>query len=77
MRPDLSKTGKKPKYVIPRPRNKYNFFVALFVASGSLAYGYASSISAALIGQPSWYAYMGLVEGTSHCNVILGAINGI
>ncbi len=69
--------SKKAKYVIPRPRNAYNFAVALFVACGSLCYGYASSISAALIGQPSWYDYMGLVEGDSYTNVILGVINGI
>ncbi|KAK4553865.1 hypothetical protein LTR86_009040 [Recurvomyces mirabilis] len=37
----------------------------------------ASSISAALIGQPSWYAYMNLVPGTPHTNAILGAINGV
>ena len=69
--------SKKAKYVIPRPRNIYNFGVALFVAFGSLSYGYASSISAALIGQPSWYDYMGLVPGESYTNVILGAINGV
>ena len=68
---------KKAKYVIPRPRNLYNFGVALFVAFGSLSYGYASSISAALIGQPSWYDYMGLVAGDSYTNVILGVINGL
>ncbi|KAK3115032.1 hypothetical protein LTR53_006026 [Teratosphaeriaceae sp. CCFEE 6253] len=67
----------KGKYVIPRPRNLYNFGVALFVAVGSLCYGYASSISAALIGQPSWYDYMGLTSGTPHTNAILGAINGV
>jgi hypothetical protein len=43
-------TQKKKKYIIPRPRNVYNFTVALFVAFGSLSYGYASSISAATIG---------------------------
>lgn len=67
----------RKKYVIPRPRNIYNFGVALFVAFGSLCYGYASSISAALIGQPSWYAYMGLTVGTPETNRILGAINGV
>ena len=72
MRPNQSR-----KYVIPRPRNIYNFGVALFVAFGSLSYGYASSISAALIGQPSWYDYMGLTEGTPETNRILGLINGI
>jgi MFS family permease len=69
--------SKKAKYVIPRPRNIYNFFVALFVAFGSLCYGYASSISAALIGQPSWYDYMGLEAGSSYSQRILGAINGV
>lgn len=64
------------RYVIPRPRNLYNFLVALFVACGSLCYGYASSISAALIGSPAWYHYFGLVAGNSHTNSILGAING-
>ena len=70
-------TGKMTKYVIPRPRNLYNFGVALFVAVGSLCYGYASSISAALIGQPSFYAYMNLVPDTAHTNAILGVINGV
>ena len=68
---------KSGKYVVPRPRNLYNFGVALFVAVGSLCYGYASSISAALIGQKSWYDYMGLTEGSDYTNAILGAINGI
>ena len=35
------------------------------------------SISAALIGQPSWYDYMGLKIGTPETNRILGAINGV
>lgn len=69
--------SKKAKYVVPRPRNLYNFFVALFVAFGSLCYGYASSISAALIGQPSWYDYMGLEAGSAYSQRILGAINGV
>jgi hypothetical protein len=33
------RSQKKGKYVIPRPRNTYNFGVALFVAVGSLCYG--------------------------------------
>ena len=37
----------------------------------------ASSISAALIGQQSWYDYMGLIAGTPHTDAILGAINGV
>lgn len=75
--PQTAASSSKPKYVIPRPRNGYNFAIALFVACGSLCYGYASSISAALIGQASWYDYFGLEEGTPQANRILGAINGV
>ncbi|KAK5951934.1 hypothetical protein OHC33_006820 [Knufia fluminis] len=75
--PHTAVSRSKPKYVIPRPRNGYNFSIALFVACGSLCYGYASSISAALIGQASWYDYFGLVAGTPQSNRILGAINGV
>lgn len=85
--------AKEKKYIVPRPRNVYNFFVALFVAFGSLSYGYASSISAAFIGTfvtehqtlpnlhlagiPEWYTYMGLVQGSSYSNSIIGVINCI
>lgn len=83
---------KKKKYIVPRPRNLYNFTVALFVAFGSLSYGYASSISAAFIGMkvmlrceqfanyvgiPEWYTYMGLEQGSSYSNSIIGVINCI
>lgn len=30
-----------------------------------------------MINQPSWYDYMGLAEGDSSTNVILGVINGL
>ncbi|ORY06499.1 and other transporter-domain-containing protein [Clohesyomyces aquaticus] len=72
-----SQSQKPKRYIIPRPRNAYNFAVALFVAFGSLSYGYASSISAAFIGIPEWYAYMGLIEGSSYSNSIIGVINCI
>jgi hypothetical protein len=52
---------KTKKYIIPRPRNVYNFAVALFVAFGSLSYGYASSISAAFIGMSTYLSGIGLV----------------
>ena len=71
-------TGERTKrYIIPRPRNWYNFSVALFVAFGSLSYGYASSISAAVIGAPAWYDYMGLTQGSSYTTSIIGVINCI
>lgn len=38
-------TQEKKKYVIPRPRNVYNFGVALFVAVGSLCYGCSSPLT--------------------------------
>lgn len=69
--------GERKRYIIPRPRNLYNFSVALFVAFGSLSYGYASSISAAVIGTPAWYEYMGLEQGTSYTTSIIGVINCI
>ncbi|KAF2029505.1 general substrate transporter [Setomelanomma holmii] len=69
-----SQSQKPKRYIIPRPRNAYNFCVALFVAFGSLSYGYASSISAAFIGM---YAYMGLLEGSSYSNSIIGVISCI
>lgn len=77
LRTKMEPSQKKIKYVLPRPRNLYNFIVALFVAFGSLSYGYASSISAATIGQQSWYDYMKLVQGTSYTNSIIGVINCI
>lgn len=52
---------KKKKYIVPRPRNVYNFCVALFVAFGSLSYGYASSISAAFIGMDYPISIMNLL----------------
>ena len=43
-------SAQRTKYVIPRPRNLYNFSVVLFIAVGSICYGYAATISAAPIG---------------------------
>lgn len=65
------RSAQRTKYVIPRPRNLYNFGVALSIAIGSICHGYAATISAAPIGQPSWYDYMHLVEGMPHTNAIL------
>src|SRR5690348_7664673 len=73
----MAEGEKTKRYIIPRPRNWYNFSVALFVAFGSLSYGYASSISAAVIGAPAWYSYMGLEQGSSYTTAIIGVINCI
>ncbi|RFU24186.1 hypothetical protein B7463_g12152, partial [Scytalidium lignicola] len=70
-------TDHNTKPLIARPRNAYNLAVALFVAVGSLSYGYCTSISSAIIGQPSWYTYMDLETTGSHINSILGLLNGL
>ncbi|KAL2010673.1 hypothetical protein VTN00DRAFT_6480 [Thermoascus crustaceus] len=38
----------------------YNRLVTIFVAIGSLTYGYCASIISSTIGQPGWYAYFNL-----------------
>ncbi|KAJ5232275.1 hypothetical protein N7468_005231 [Penicillium chermesinum] len=44
--------------------SNYNRLVTIFVAIGSLTYGYSSSIISSTIGQPGWFAYFNLpVEG--------------
>ncbi|OAG37865.1 hypothetical protein AYO21_07971 [Fonsecaea monophora] len=63
--------------LIPRPRNAYVPLIALFVAFGSLSYGYASSVFGALLGVPSWYDYMGLDIQGSYTNAIIGTVNGV
>ncbi|KIW78551.1 hypothetical protein Z517_08389 [Fonsecaea pedrosoi CBS 271.37] len=63
--------------LIPRPRNAYVPLIALFVAFGSLSYGYVSSVFGALLGVPSWYDYMGLDIQGSYTNAIIGTVNGV
>jgi MFS family permease len=46
------------------------------VALGSLTYGYASSIIATTLGQPSYIAYFEL-NTRSNANDLTGAINGL
>ncbi|KAK1144416.1 hypothetical protein N8T08_005569 [Aspergillus melleus] len=44
----------------------YNKLVSIFVAIGSLTYGYCASIISSTIGQPGWYSYFDLpAEGES------------
>lgn len=50
--------------------------IVLFVALGSLTYGYSSSIIATSLGQPSFIAYFHLNQ-TSYTNRITGATNGL
>ncbi|THC92082.1 hypothetical protein EYZ11_008463 [Aspergillus tanneri] len=40
--------------------SSYNRLVTIFVAIGSLTYGYCSSIISSTIGQPGWYSYFNL-----------------
>jgi MFS family permease len=48
----------------------------LFVALGSLTYGYCSSIIATTLGQPSFRAYFEL-DTRSNATDLTGAINGL
>ena len=57
--------------------NKYNFAVAFFVALGSFAYGFNSSIIGAVIGQPSFYSYFNFTPTSSYGGSIIGASNGV
>lgn len=46
------------------------------VAWGSAAYGYAGSIIATTLGQPSFYAYMGL-DTAPNAAALIGTMNGL
>ena len=50
--------------------------IALFVALGSLTYGYSSSIIATTLGQPSFLTYFDL-DTRSDTAGLMGAINGM
>lgn len=57
--------------------NRYNFAIAFFVALGSFTYGYNSSVTASVIGLPSFFAYFGIDPTTTHGSSKVGAINGV
>ncbi|KAF2103327.1 general substrate transporter [Rhizodiscina lignyota] len=52
------------------------FLIILFVALGSLTYGYCASIIATTLGQPSFIQYFGLAT-RSNATALEGAINGL
>ncbi|EHY54629.1 MFS-type transporter criB [Exophiala dermatitidis] len=52
------------------------FLIVIFVALGSLTYGYCSSIIATTLGQPSFIAYFDL-DTRSNATDLTGAINGL
>ncbi|OQV08812.1 hypothetical protein CLAIMM_13028 isoform 2 [Cladophialophora immunda] len=51
-------------------------FIVLFVALGSLTYGYCASIIATTLGQPSFISYFDL-DTRSNATDLTGAINGL
>ncbi|KAL4862345.1 hypothetical protein BDV12DRAFT_190475 [Aspergillus spectabilis] len=57
--------------------NRYNFLIAFFVTLGSFTYGYNSSVTAGVIGLPSFFAYLGITPSTTQGDSIIGAINGV
>lgn len=52
--------------------NKYNVLIAFFVALGSFTYGYNSSVTAGVVGLPSFFAYMKIDTSTSQGNALFG-----
>ncbi|KAG4290159.1 hypothetical protein FPRO06_02045 [Fusarium proliferatum] len=50
--------------------------IVIFVALGSLSYGYASSIIATTLGQPTFLSYFAL-DTRPNANDLMGAINGL
>jgi sugar porter (SP) family MFS transporter len=52
------------------------FLIVLFVALGSLTYGYCSSIIATTLGQPSFISYFAL-DTRKNATDLTGAINGL
>ncbi|RBQ77790.1 hypothetical protein FVER14953_21628 [Fusarium verticillioides] len=50
--------------------------IVIFVALGSLSYGYASSIIATTLGQPTFLSYFAL-DSRHNANDLMGAINGL
>ncbi|KAL2817751.1 hypothetical protein BDW59DRAFT_165798 [Aspergillus cavernicola] len=57
--------------------NRYNVLIALFVTLGSFTYGYNSSVTAGVIGLPSFFEYLDIDTSTAQGNSIVGAINGV
>ncbi|CAG9996134.1 unnamed protein product [Clonostachys byssicola] len=54
----------------------YNTLVVLFVAIGSITYGYCSSIIGTTLGQPSFVEYFAL-QPSDRTDALVGAINGL
>ncbi|KAK3112211.1 hypothetical protein LTR53_011749 [Teratosphaeriaceae sp. CCFEE 6253] len=50
--------------------------IIVFVALGSLTYGYSASIIATTLGQPSFIAYFDL-DTRANANSLIGAVNGL
>ena len=59
-----------------RPYTWKVVFMIIGVAWGSASYGYAGSIIATTLGQPSFYAYMGL-DSAPNAAALIGTMNGL
>ncbi|PGG99027.1 hypothetical protein AJ80_09417 [Polytolypa hystricis UAMH7299] len=61
--------------------SRYNRLVIVFVALGSLTYGYCASIIGSTIGQPGWYLYFDLPRQGSpdyeHSTSVIATANGV
>ena len=61
---------------LPSKLLNISFQIVVFVALGSLTYGYCASIIATTLGQPSFLAYFELAT-RSNATQLTGAINGL
>lgn len=52
--------------------NRYNVFIVFFATLGSFTYGYNSSVTAGVIGLPSFFPYFDIDTKTNHGSSILG-----
>lgn len=69
--PDLSERFEQKSRTKP-----YLIFLIVIMGFGSASYGYASSIIATTLSQPSWTLDMGLAT-KSNANALIGATNGM
>lgn len=62
---DINMARAKPHF------NAYNFLVSWLVSLGQIAFGYPASIIAVTLAQPSYLAYMYLIDSQENIQVML------
>jgi sugar porter (SP) family MFS transporter len=78
---NLDNNGRLLK-MVRRHSTIYNKLLNVFVALGSITYGYCNAIIGFTIGQPGWYEFLSLVAtpgepGYSHTTHVIATVNGL